>query len=57
MRAAEIWLRRFPEWLEAERPRNRDDEAGDKEIVVTGGLPERKLQEIPIDDDGNAGDA
>ena len=57
VRAAEIWLRRFPEWLEAERPHNRDDEAGDKEIVVTGGLPERELQEIPIEDDGNAGDA
>lgn len=57
VRAAEIWLRRFPEWLEAERPRNRDDEAGDKEIVVTGGLPERQLQEIPVDDDGTEGGA
>lgn len=57
VRAAEIWLRRYPEWLEAERPRDRDDEAGDKEIVVTGGLPARGTKEFPVDDDTGAGGA
>ena len=60
VRAAEIWLRRFPEWLEAERPRNRDDEASAKEIVVTGGLPVRGALEIPgeheDDDPGEPGE-
>lgn len=51
VRAAEIWLRRYPEWLEAERPRDRDDEAGDNEIVVTGGLPEPGALEILTDDE------
>ena len=46
VRAAEIWLRRYPEWLEAERPRDPGDEAGENEIVVVGGLPERGAQEI-----------
>lgn len=55
VRAAEIWLRRFPEWLEAERPRDREDEAGDNEIVVTGGLPERGVKEIPTDAEVAAG--
>lgn len=51
VRAAEIWLRRFPEWLEAERPRDPHDDAGANEIVVTGGLPEPDAKEIPLDDE------
>jgi hypothetical protein len=57
VRAAEIWLRRHPEWLEAERPRDRDDEAGDREIVVVGGLPEPEAREIPADQEVAAGPA
>lgn len=55
VRAAEIWLRRYPEWLEAERPRDRDDEAGDNEIVVTGGLPEPGAKEIPAEGEEEGG--
>lgn len=47
VRAAEIWLKRDPAWLEAARPKDQDDEAGSHEIVVTGGLPDRELPEAP----------
>lgn len=55
VRAAEIWLRRFPEWLEAMRPKDHGDEAGAREIVVTGGLPDPGVKEIPTDADVQAG--
>lgn len=46
VRAAEIWLKRDARWLEARRPKDEDDEAGDNELVIKGGLPERELKEV-----------
>jgi DNA-binding XRE family transcriptional regulator len=50
VRAAEIWLRVRASWVDAVHPKERDDETGDNQVVVTGGLPERGAKELPIDD-------
>jgi len=54
VRAAEIWLRARAGWVDAVHPKAKDDETGDNEVVVTGGLPERGTKELPIDDAGAA---
>lgn len=53
VRAAEIWLRVRAGWVDAQHPKDKDDETGDNQLVVTGGLPERGAKELPIEgDDG-----
>lgn len=51
VRAAEIFLKRDARWLEARRPKDEDDEAGDNEMVIKGGLPEIDLKELPAEGD------
>ncbi len=55
VRAAEIWLRRYPAWLEAQRPKEEGDEAGANEVAITGGLPERGAKELDLEDPAAAG--
>lgn len=52
VRAAEVWLKVRAGWVEAHRPKDLTDETSDKEIVSTGGLPERGMKEIPSDANG-----